>query len=127
MRSSSSRVYHPEGGVLDLASLVFLGQVHTHSPRRRRLLGNHAGILEHIGPLARRARVAVLKVLAEVVGAEELLGRVALAELVGVVEVADALGPVLVRGDALALGIDAGPPEAESAVTACVGLARTGR
>jgi hypothetical protein len=49
---------------------------------RRRVLLQHAGVLEHVGPLAAGTGMAVLEVLAEVIGAVELLARVALAELV---------------------------------------------
>ena len=47
----------------------------------------HTGILEVVGPFAAGAGMAVFQMLAEVVGAEKLLGRVAFAEFVDVVEV----------------------------------------
>ena len=52
----------------------------------RQRLVLHASVLQHVGPLATRTGVAVFQVLAEVIGAEELLGLVALAEFVDVVE-----------------------------------------
>lgn len=54
----------------------------------------HACVLEHVCPSAARATVAVLEVLAKVIGPEELLGLVAFAELVNVVEVLDTRVPV---------------------------------
>lgn len=62
-------------------------------PLLRQRLVLHARVLQHVRPLATGAGVTVLEVLAEVVGAEELLGFVALAELVDVVEVLRALVP----------------------------------
>jgi hypothetical protein len=47
-----------------------------------RFLLHHAGVLEHVGPLAAGAGMAVLEVLAEVVGPVELFAGVALAEFV---------------------------------------------
>lgn len=47
----------------------------------------HTCVLEHVGPLAACASVAVFQVLAEVIGAEELLCLVALPELVHMVKV----------------------------------------
>lgn len=62
----------------------------------------HASILQHVGPLAAGTSVAVLQVLAEVIGAEELLGLVALAKFVNVVEMLGASLPAWWIGEFLA-------------------------
>lgn len=76
----------------------------------RRRLVLHAGVLQHVGPFAAGAVVAVFEVLAEVVGAEELFGLVALAELVHLVEVVGADVPLRRIGEFF------------PAVSACVGV-----
>ncbi len=58
----------------------------TRSSRRRRFV-LHARVLEHIRPLPTGTLVAVLQMLPEVIGTEELLRLVALAELVDMVQV----------------------------------------
>jgi hypothetical protein len=67
-----------------------------------RFLLDHASGLQHIGPFSTSAGVAVLKMLAEVVCTEELLGRVALSKLVNLLQVSNACVPVLI-GSYLAL------------------------
>jgi hypothetical protein len=47
----------------------------------------HAGVLQHISPLATRPSMAVFQVLTKMVGAEKLLGFVAFAKLVNMIEV----------------------------------------
>ena len=59
----------------------------------RQRLVLHASVLQHVGPLATRTSVAVFQVLAEVIGAEELLRLVAFAEFVDVVEMFGACLP----------------------------------
>lgn len=66
-------------------------------PRLGRLLFLHASILQDIGPFAARTGVRVLEMLAEVVGAKELLGIVALAKLVHGRQVFEAPVPVRPR------------------------------
>lgn len=61
------------------------------------ILIQHAGVLQHVGPLSAGSSVAVLEVLSEMVCAEELLAGVALPELVNLLQVADTLLPILVR------------------------------
>lgn len=98
----------------------------TRSPPRwqRRIFLQHARIFQHVCPLAARARVAVLEVLAEVIGAEELLGAVAFPEFVMVLQMAYALVPVLLRGlAAMAYRAHAGALELLATVPARVGLA----
>ena len=53
----------------------------------------HASIFQHVGPLATGTGVAVFQMLAEVIGAEEFLGLVALAKFVDVVEMFGACLP----------------------------------
>lgn len=62
------------------------------------ILVHHTGVLEHVGPLAARACVAVLQMLSEVVRTVKLLGRVALSKLVHLLQVLDPLVPILVCG-----------------------------
>lgn len=88
----------------------------------RRPFLHHARVLEHVGPLAAGAGMAVLEVLAEVVGAVELLARVALAELVHALEVPHAVFPVLVARHRPVRAL-ARPGELLAAVAAHVGLA----
>lgn len=64
--------------------------------RLHRFLVHEAGILKHVCPFAAGACVAMLEMLAEVVGTVELLGRVAFPKLVNLLQVADAFVPVLV-------------------------------
>ena len=59
--------------------------------RQRLIL--HASVLQHVGPRATRTGVAVFQVLAEVIGAEELLRLVAFAEFVNMVEMFGACLP----------------------------------
>lgn len=67
-----------------------------------RRLVEHARRLQHIGPLATRTAMAVLEVLAEVIGSEELLGLVAFVELVDVMEVFGADDPLRGVGEFVA-------------------------
>jgi hypothetical protein len=75
--------------------------------------------------------MTVLEMLAEVVGAEELLARVALSELVDILKVTDSLFPVLLAGKAACLLTTrcrrSRPDKLIAAVATCVGLAWTAR
>jgi hypothetical protein len=62
----------------------------------------HASIFQHVGPLATGTGVAVFQMLAEVIGAEEFLGLVALAKFVDVVEMFGACLPAWRIGELLA-------------------------
>lgn len=101
-----------------------LGLLLNYSPGRRILI-QHAGVLQHIGPLAASSCVAVLEVLPEVICPEKLFAAVALAEFVNFLEMADALFPVLVGGMARRRGPWAATISWEllTAVAACVCLA----
>jgi hypothetical protein len=55
----------------------------------------HAGILQHVGPLSTCARVAVLEMLSEVIRSEELFGRVALSELMHLLQMPNTFIPIL--------------------------------
>lgn len=57
----------------------------------------HAGIFKNIGPLAARARMAVLQVLSEVIRPVEFLDIVALAEFVHTSQVLKPTLPVCLR------------------------------
>ena len=54
----------------------------------------HASVFQHFSPLATSTGVAVFQVLAEVIGAAELLRPVAFAEFVGMVEMFSARLPL---------------------------------
>lgn len=92
------------------------------SRHTRGLFLNHAGVFEHVCPLPTGAGVAVLEVLAEVVGTVELLARVALAKLVHVLEMTDPVLPVLVADANSGLGLP-GSGKLIPAVPANVGFA----
>jgi hypothetical protein len=104
-------------GLPDLPSSSSRGQ--------RRFLLQHTRILQHVRPLAARACVRMLQVLAKMVRAEELLARVALAELVCVLQMSDALVPVLIGNVSWRSAAHlTGPGELFAAISARVGLAR---
>lgn len=88
--------------------------------RLRRRLVPDARRLQHIGPLATRARVAVLQVLPEMVRAKELLALVALAKLVHVVQVFNTCVPVRWVGK-LAAAVAAGVGDGGASVCGVVG------
>lgn len=94
------------------------------SPGRRVLL-DHACVLQHVGPFAAGARVAVLEVLAEVVGTEELLAAVALPELVHLLQMPDSFLPILVCDVPMcrSAGRDTAPGEVLAAVAAGIRFA----
>ncbi len=54
------------------------------------------GIFEHVGPLAVGTSVAILDVLAHVVGTVKLLGNVAYSEFVNLPQMAATVGAVLI-------------------------------
>ncbi len=70
------------------------------SARLRRILIHQARMLKHVCPFTASASMAMLEVLTKVVGAVELLGRVAFPKFVHLLQVADTFVPVLV-GSAL--------------------------
>ena len=76
---------HPEARLRRVRAALALGS-RAADPLLRQGLVLHASGLEVVRPLAACAGMAVLEVLTEVVGAEELLGLVALAEFVNHVE-----------------------------------------
>jgi len=55
----------------------------------------HASIFQHIGPFPTRSSMAVLQVLAEMIGSVEFLGLIALVEFVHIGQVFDPAFPVL--------------------------------
>lgn len=65
--------------------------------RHWRLFFFHTSILKDIGPLAAGTSMAVLEMLAEVVGAEEFLGIVAFAEFVHCGQVLEPTVPIWLR------------------------------
>lgn len=65
-------------------------------PRLRRILVHEARILEHVCPFTAGSRVAMLQVLAEVIGAIKLLGRVAFPKFMHLLQVSNTFVPVLV-------------------------------
>jgi hypothetical protein len=89
------------------------------------LLLDHACIFKHVGPFPARTRVAVFEVLAEVVGAIKLLGRIALAKFVSVLKVPDPLLMVLVSDDESAVRATPSSGKFFSAIAAHIGLARS--
>lgn len=57
-------------------------------------LVSHASIFQHVGPFATGACMAMLKVLSEMVGTEELLGLVAFTKFMHVIQVLRSCFPV---------------------------------